>query len=194
MPPMDAETEITNSSDVIEQDVAQKPEAQAEGSPAAEAAPSPATDEPEKTALSVVRDVVDKTRPKPEAASSAEGVEAESEPAEKQPKEPDNENFSDVPFSKHPRFKQLLAERRELKVDADQFRTIRKFMDTNGLTPDETGELLIVGAMAKTDPRGTWERIKPWVQNLQSQPAKFSRKTFRAACRLARSVMQPHWN
>lgn len=166
MLPMDVETQGAASSDAPDLDVDQvKPEVvETEAKAETEADPSPAKDEPEQGALSVVRDVVDKSRPAPETASSAEGVETGTK--DKAAKEPDNENFSDVPFSKHPRFKELLAERRALKPDAEQYRSIKKFMDENGLSPEETSELLIVGAMAKTKPRETWERIKPWVQNL----------------------------
>lgn len=162
MLPMDEETKGAASSDAPELDVVQPEVVATEGQ--TEAVSSTAKDEPERDVLSVVRDVVDKSRPEADAASSAEGVETESR--DKAAKEPDNENFSDVPFNKHPRFKELISERNSLKGDADQFRTIKTFMDTNGLTPEETSELLIVGAMAKSDPRKTWERIKPWVQNL----------------------------
>jgi hypothetical protein len=162
MLPMDEETKGAASSDAPELDVVQPEVVTTEAQ--TEAVSSTAKDEPERDVLSVVRDVVDKSRPETDAASSAEGVETESR--DKAAKEPDNENFSDVPFNKHPRFKELISERNSLKGDADQFRTIKTFMDTNGLTPEETSELLIVGAMAKSDPRKTWERIKPWVQNL----------------------------
>lgn len=112
MLPMDVETQGAASSDAPELDVEQvKPEVvETEAKAETEADPSPAKDEPEQGALSVVRDVVDKSRPAPETASSAEGVETGTK--DKAAKEPDNENFSDVPFSKHPRFKELLAERR----------------------------------------------------------------------------------
>ena len=162
MLPTDEEIQGAASSDAPELDVVQPEVAKTEGK--TEVGSSPAKDETEKDVLSVVRDVVDKSRPATDAASSAEGVETETK--DKVAKEPDNENFSDVPFNKHPRFKELINERNSYKGDAQQFRSIKTFMDENGLTPEETSELLIVGAMAKTKPRETWVRIKPWVQNL----------------------------
>ena len=39
------------------------------------------------------------------------------------------EDFSKVPFAAHPRFQQVLAQRREFKADALEYRKIRTFMD-----------------------------------------------------------------
>lgn len=119
--------------------------------------------------LSVVRDVVDpKTEdPASTAASPAEGDE-DGQTTDEDPdsKEPDNEDFSDVPFHKHPRFQQLLQTAKSNKADAEQYRNIQGFMDQSGLSPEETADGLIIMGLAKTDPAAAWKAIQPWVTTL----------------------------
>src|SRR4051812_45295358 len=83
---------------------------------------SPATDETEADTLSVVRDVVDaRTSEEAAAAPSAEGEDT-GEGADDTAGAEDNENFSDVPFNQHPRFKHLVAERNTFRQDAGRYR------------------------------------------------------------------------
>lgn len=135
---------------------------------AAEAAPatsSSATDETEADALSVVRDVVDQRKDvAAEAASSAEGEEVVGDVAGGQSKEQDD--YSDVPFNKHPRFQSLIRERNELRGDSTEYRKITSYLETNGLSAGEAADGLEVMALMKMgDPRA-WELLKPRVQNL----------------------------
>jgi hypothetical protein len=117
--------------------------------------------------LSVVRDVVDKdVEPTAEAASSAEGSETGREAGVPDSKEPDNENFSDVPFHKHPRFQQLLAQTKTFKADAERYQNVQGFLDQHGLQAAEAADALLVAGLAKTNPAQAWEQIRPWVQNL----------------------------
>lgn len=116
------------------------------------------------TALNVVRDVVD-TRKAADAGSSPEGEEA-GLPAEVEPKRADNEGYTDVPFHKHPRFQQLLREKKTADVDAVRYRNVETFLESNGLTPVEAADALENLVLAKTNPVAAWEKIKPWVQNL----------------------------
>lgn len=134
------------------------------------AAPSPAEGENEgKDTLSVVRDVVGKNEPKtePAAASPAEGSET-GEPASdpSTDKEVDDENFSDVPFHKHPRFKALIEQRNGLREDATRYRNVQTFIDDNGLTGEEAANILVSAAKAKTDPVACLNEIRPWLQKL----------------------------
>lgn len=160
MPPeLDDKTDLA-SSDQVENDVTD-----AGSAPDGAADPSPANDEP-KDLLSVVRDVI-----KPEeAASSADGEKAE-EPApegtaEAEAKEPDDTDYSDVPFHKHPRFQQLLAKSKEFEADAGRYRSVETFLRTNHLSADEAADGLNIMALAKTDPAKALEQIKPFVQKL----------------------------
>jgi hypothetical protein len=166
MYPEDEEILDVASSSASEPDDAQQPLTSQESEPqtALPAESSTAKDEPEKTSLSVVRDVIDKSRKAPDEVSSADGEEKKVE--EKATKTPDNENYSDVPFNKHPRFRQLLQEKKASERDAHSYQNIQRFMDEKGLSAEEASEALIIGAMAKTDPRGAWDRIKPWVQSI----------------------------
>lgn len=125
---------------------------------------SPATGENEdKDLLSVVRDVVKETREKSDPASPAEG---ENEETGQAPKKDDDENFTDVPFHKHPRFQHLLRERNTFKQDAQRYQNVENFLDTVGLTAEEAADGMTIMGLAKTDPAEAWKQIKPWVQKL----------------------------
>jgi hypothetical protein len=128
---------------------------------------SDATDETgESDLLSVVRDVVKdrKEEPKP-AASSADGEEDEGS-KEGAAKKPDDENYSDVPFNKHPRFQQLLRENKVHKQDAERYHNVVGFLQTAGLSDGEAADGLQIMGLAKTNPAEAWKQIKPWVQKL----------------------------
>jgi hypothetical protein len=134
---------------------------------------SSATEDVSETAesgtLSIVRDVVAKgEKPEDAVASSAEGeaVLEEGANAEQEVKEPDNENFSDVPFHKHPRFQKLVSERNELRGDAQRYRNVEAFIAENGLSAEETADLIQIGGLMKTDPAEAWKRMKPVVENV----------------------------
>jgi hypothetical protein len=116
--------------------------------------------------LGVVRDAAPAKKPDAAAASPAEGAETGDKPGEGAPKQPDNENYSDVPFNKHPRFRQLLSERNANKGDAEKYRQVDTFIRDNGMSAQEAADLLTVGAMAKTNPAKAWELARPWVENL----------------------------
>lgn len=149
------------------------------------AASSAATDEPAKDTLSVVRDVVEKKSEEPAAASSAAGEEAGNVPGGQASKDGDDD-FSDVPFNKHPRFQKLLRERNEFKTDATRYHNVQNFLDREGLTGedaavgltllarsrkeglenDEMIDTLQKVALVKRDPVAGWNAIKPWVQKV----------------------------
>jgi hypothetical protein len=122
----------------------------------------------ERSALDVVQDVV-KARD-PEAAGSSpeakkEGDEADPK-ATQAAKEPDDENFSDVPFAKHPRFRQLLKQRNEFKGDADRYRNVEGFLRQNNVSAEEASNALTIAALMKTNPVEAWKSLKPMVQQL----------------------------
>lgn len=167
MPPMDEEIQDMASSNMSDLDD-QQPQGEASAKPettADDAKSSAATGEDGPELLDIVRDVVDK-RPKPDAASPAEGEDTGDKDQGEEQKKDDDEDYSDVPFSKHPRFKKLIAQRNELRVDAVRYRNVQTFLDNNGLTADEAGDMLVIGALAKTDPAEAWKQVKPWVQKL----------------------------
>lgn len=124
---------------------------------------SAATGENEDDLLSVVRDVVKEKES--EAASPAEGEETTA-PEEETPEEQDDEDYSKVPFNKHPRFQKLLRERNTFKQDATRYQNVQSFLDERGLSADEAAEGLVIMGLMKTDPVAAWERLKPAVQKL----------------------------
>ena len=116
--------------------------------------------------LSVVRDVMDARKPEEQAASPAEGEEDPEKPGDADAKEPDNEDYSDVPFHKHPRFQQLLRKAKASEQDATRYQNVQNFMDQNGLGAEEAADLLVIGGLMKTNPSEAWKRMKPTIQKL----------------------------
>src|SRR5436190_14022834 len=97
------------SDDVGEAKVSAKPAA-ADSSAAKDVSNRVPDDDP----YEIVKDVVAK-RKAPEASSAT--VEEQTATRGARPKEPDDENFSDVPFNKHPRFQEILRQRNTYKTD-----------------------------------------------------------------------------
>lgn len=130
-----------------------------------DAGSSAATDETPKDTLSVVRDVVaagGEEAPK-EPGSSPEGEEETVDTAQTTA---DDENYTDVPFHKHPRFQHLLREKKAAEVDAVRYRNVEGFLERSNLAADEAADGLEIMGLAKTNPVAAWERIKPWVEKV----------------------------
>ena len=141
-----------------------------EAQPAEEAAPaesSPATDETEVDTLSIVRDVVGEEEAEAEAAPSAEGEEetGSGEDETTSDEEP-SDDYSDVPFNQHPRFKQLITERNSLRGDAGEYRKITAFMDANALTAEEAANGVTIMGLAKLNPVEAFKQVAPWFKSL----------------------------
>lgn len=126
--------------------------------------------------LSVVRDAVQSKQP--EAASPAAKdakPEAQAEGAEKPTQDQPDPALENLPFSAHPRWKQVVTERRTalaerdqarqelegLKPDAERYQNVQKFLDTHGVTAEEAAEGIQIQALLKTDPVKAWEVLRP---------------------------------
>jgi hypothetical protein len=122
----------------------------------------------ERSALDVVQDVVKQRDPA--AAGSSPEAEEEGDKADPKAtqaaKEPDDENFTDVPFGKHPRFKQLLAQRDGFKADAERYRNVEGFLKQHGVPAEEASQALTIAAQIRNDPVLAWQTLKPIVQKL----------------------------
>lgn len=130
------------------------------------AASSPATGENEDAELlSVVRDVVKESRSPSSSASPAEGEEGNAD-QQGQAKKPDNEEFTDVPFHNHPRFKHLVRERNSLRTDAGRYQNVVGFIENAGLTAEEAADGLSIMGLAKTNPAEAFRQIRPWLEKL----------------------------
>lgn len=130
---------------------------------------STATDEPADP-LAIIKEVVGEVAGLDSSPNGEEPVEAEAEAEEKpeEAHEPDNEDYTDVPFNKHPRFRELLAKSKSNEADAGRYRNVEKFLTDNAVRTDEAADALQTIALAKTNPVEAWNRIKPWVQSLAS--------------------------
>lgn len=156
----EAETVETTTDDVVASN-------EAEQTTPAESSPATDDKKPEgESTLSVVRDVVGKSKEKPAEASSAEGVDAGEKPGAKQPKEPDNENYTDVPFHKHPRFKEVLGKLKTSEADAQRYHNVVGYLDNVGLDAQEAADTLRIGGLIKTDPVAAWKELLPIVQKV----------------------------
>ena len=96
---------------------------------------------------------------------SAQGTAADGQGLDSsgQKKAPDAQ---ELPFHKHPRWQEMVAEREALKPKAEQFEKINTFMTTNGLTPQEMAEGMYVMALMKNNPVEAYQRLNGYVQNL----------------------------
>ena len=119
---------------------------------------------PDVDTASLVRDVVQENRVDADPASPA--VDQEVDPTVPIQDEPDDENYSDVPFHKHPRFQHLLRRVRESENDASQYRNVQEFLDTNGLAAEEAADALIIAGLMKTNPVEAFQRLQPVLQRL----------------------------
>jgi hypothetical protein len=90
------------------------------------------------------------------------------------------EDFSKLPFNKHPRFRELVKEKNTYKAqlaeyesDAKQFRDIQGFMQANGLTAEEVAKSLDTLAKMKAgDPAETYELLKGRMEELELAAGK----------------------
>lgn len=129
---------------------------------------------PPKDMLSIVRDVVTPKEADPAGAAASPADSAETtDPSAEGAKADDADDFSDVPFNQHPRWKQILTQRNEarskaetFKQDAEQYQKVQTFIDDHGLTANEAADFLVVAALAKLDPPAAWEAAKPFFQKL----------------------------
>lgn len=138
---------------------------------AAETDPSPVEDE--ASTLSIVQDVLKEKAPA-EASSASGSEDQQPEVAETQAAaEKDPEDYSDVPFHKHPRFREVLGKLKTTREEAEQFRSyaeryfnVENFIAEQGLAPEETRDLLIIGGLIKSDPAEAWKRMLPVVKQV----------------------------
>jgi hypothetical protein len=115
--------------------------------------------------LSVAKDAVSNQVGESQKASSAS---PEEKPVREQaePKPRDDENYSDVPFNKHPRFQEILKERNALRDDAGRYRNVETFLSNAGLSGEEAHDGLRLMGLAKTNPAQAFAEMRPWLQNL----------------------------
>ena len=138
--------------------------------------------ETEDSLLSVVQSVVEKSAEQGTQDSDTDSPTEEQgqQAAQEQGDGQQTDDFSKLPFNKHPRFRELVKEKNtykaqmaEYEADAKQYRDIQSFMQTNGLTPEEVAESLGILAQAKTgDPAKAYELMLQRTQALAVMAGK----------------------
>lgn len=113
--------------------------------------------------LDVVRDVVDE-REESTQASSAEGGETGGDTGAAASQEQDD--YSDVPFHKHPRFQALVAEKNSYRDGAVRYQNIENYLVANNLSAEEAANALATFAKAKVSPAEAFAELRPWLQEL----------------------------
>lgn len=153
--------EDTASLDVSADETLDEPTASAAGG----AESSPAADGDKESLLSVVRDAVERTAAASPADNSDTGGGDAAGDAQA-PREQDDENFSDVPFHKHPRFREVLSQRNEARVNAQRYDNLTKYLNENALTGEDAAQALHWAALLKGDPMKAWETLRPVMAQL----------------------------
>lgn len=126
--------------------------------------------------LSVVRSAVE-PEDGPAKSSDAEGEtekpEAKAEADADQADADSEADDANLPFHNHPRWKQVVHERNELRPDAERYRNITGFMEQSGLTGEEVADGFDVMAQLKSgDPAqltAALEWLEPRVNFLKEQ-------------------------
>ena len=106
--------------------------------------------ETEADLLSVVQDALpteEAETPLEETEEEVAEVESKEEVEAELEAEDDSEDYSNVPFNKHPRFQKLIAEKNELKelsnkykTDSEQYKKITDFIELNNLSAKDAVE------------------------------------------------------
>lgn len=162
MPLDDNDLDLASSSGSETLDAAAEAKADAVEANSSAADGAKQDNEPTSIARDVIAEAADRT-----ASPTEQKKDGEEPPAEtSKPKEPDNENFSDVPFHKHPRFQQVLRERNTFREDAKRYQNIETFLENNGLSAQDAAEALLIRGLANTNPQAALERLMPQLQRL----------------------------
>lgn len=158
----------------------------------AESSPVDADDAEPKSLLDIVKQAVppseDDAEPAKEESSGepeGEATDAEGEAAAKAETKPEADD-ANLPFGKHPRFKQLLQERatfmqerdqatqelETLRPQAERFRTVTNFLAENEIPPEDLGTALKVLALMRSDPDAAREMLAPTFEYLNLATGK----------------------
>lgn len=133
--------------------------------------------ETEDSLLSVVQSVVEKSA---EASTSASDTDSPTEEqgqqtATEQADGQQADDFSKLPFNKHPRFRELVKEKNtykaqmaEYEADAKQYRDIQSFMESKNLTAEEVVEgFALMAQMKSGDPAKAREALMQKIELLE---------------------------
>lgn len=132
---------------------------------------SSAEGETEEDLLSVVQDAIESSNSDSQSDDEEEtedDVEYLEDDSEELAAADDNEeSFEDVPFHKHPRFKEVIEQRNQYRESAEQYEKITGFLAENQLSADEAAQGFQIMALMKNDPEAALQALTPYLQNLQ---------------------------
>lgn len=132
---------------------------------------SSAESETEEDLLSVVQDAMQPS----EDADSQSDEEYEDEDDDGEYSEDElaasdaEDSFEDVPFHKHPRFKEVIDQRNKYREGAEQYEQITSFLAQNNLSAEEAAQGFQIMALMKSDPAAALDALSPFVQQLGIQ-------------------------
>ena len=140
--------------------------------------------ETDESLLSVVQDAL----PKEEVTEETTSEEIETEKGQEEQLEAPGEvvepqleadDWSDVPFNKHPRFRKLIAEKNELKKqaenfqeDSEQYQKIVDFIGENNLSADDAAEGFKLMSLIKNDPYTAYEVLQGHLNSMNELTGK----------------------
>tara|TARA_R100000656_G_scaffold124925_2_gene104407 strand:- start:1679 stop:2674 length:996 start_codon:yes stop_codon:yes gene_type:complete len=168
------ETESSTVSEEVQVDESTTEEVVAEDT----ASPSDATEVEEETQTleEAVQDALQSEEPVEETETSEETE--VTEPIGTSEETP-SEDYKDVPFNKHPRFRSLVAEKNELKEtneklqnDSEQYSKITGFIDRNNLSAKDAVEGFKIMAAIRNDPNVAYQMLEHHLNNVSKITGK----------------------
>jgi hypothetical protein len=178
-----AQQEQTESRAVIDDEAQVVPQGNQDANSEQQVQSSSTEDATDATLASVIRDAIKPEKADVPASSDREngGETDESNGGAKQVvdgEKPTNEadktpaEDADVPFHKHPRWKQLKQERDTFKASHEQFEQIQGFMASNHLDAAEVARGFEIMALLRNDPERAYAALQPYMQQLELVTAR----------------------
>jgi hypothetical protein len=167
--PQEAESSTASEENIIDESTTEVAEDTASPSDATEVEAEAETE----TLESVVQDALGPLEDDPvkEEAEATEETEV-TEPIEASEETP-SEDYKDVPFNKHPRFRSLVAEKNELKEttaklqnDSEQYAKITDFIEKNNLTAKDSVEGFKIMAAIRNNPDLAYKMLGHHIKNV----------------------------
>lgn len=106
-------------------------------------------------------------------ANNTPDLEAQKGDEKKDEKKSDPDDYSDLPFHQHERFKEVVQQRKELKESLakaephiQQAKVIQQFMTDNGITPEQFKNVMEIQALLNSNPLEAKKRLQPVLEYL----------------------------
>jgi len=138
--------------------------------------------ETEESLLSVVQDALPEEEQVEEVSqeeAEEEGIEVQSEKPSEVQAEDESEDYSNVPFNKHPRFQKLITEKNELKElskkyqnDSEQYKKITDFIQANNLSAKDAVEGFKIMSALRNNPEEGYKMLQFHLNNVGNLTGK----------------------